>query len=98
MVGIFESSLDREKHYPWLLLTKCNTTLSISISVTSLSVCLLCVLFPAAFPFLLLFGFLQLIRIPSWRIFKSLDLQFEMSVHGRITFENKLILSYYSIR
>ena len=38
MVDSFEWSLDREKHYPWLLLTKCNTTLSISISVTNLCV------------------------------------------------------------
>jgi hypothetical protein len=51
MVGGFEWSLDIEKHYPWLLLTKCNTTLSISISVTSLSVCLLWCCFPLLFPF-----------------------------------------------
>jgi hypothetical protein len=76
MVGSFEWSLDREKHYPWLLLTNCNTTLSISISVTSLSVCPLCVLFPPAFPFLLLSRFLQLMLISSRRIFKSLILYF----------------------
>ncbi len=52
----------------------------------------------AAFPFLLLSRFLQPIHISSRHIFKSLDLQFEMSVHGWITFGNKLILSYYSIR
>jgi hypothetical protein len=71
MVGSFEWSLDREKHYPWLPLTNCNTTLSISISLTSLSVCPLCVLFPPAFPFILLSRFLQPIHISSRRIFES---------------------------
>src|ERR671918_720758 len=49
--------------------------------------------YSAAFPFLLLSRFLQLMLISSRRIFKSLDLQFEMSVHGWISFGNKLILS-----
>jgi flagellar biosynthesis component FlhA len=54
-----------------------------NLSVTSFFVCILCVLPPAAFLFLLFLKCLQLIHIFR-SVLKSLDLQFEMTVYDRI--------------